>query len=201
MQVKTIKSAEDLEKTTPFNVDKLLWGTKSSPKTYGYLGFIPKDGFYLKMICEEKNPYRVYTEANDPVYQDSAMEAFFLFKSQNSKTDAIYLNFEVNANGAMLAASGKKRNNRIFLSKELRSEITCCTNILEDRWIVEIHLPVSVLNKVYGNLILEKGSKFYCNFYKIAERKEIEHYVSFSPIMSETVNFHLPEFFAEAMIV
>ena len=46
---------------------------------YGYIRFIPQDAFYLKLICEEKNPLRVYTEINDPIYRDSAMEAYLMF--------------------------------------------------------------------------------------------------------------------------
>lgn len=81
IKVETIRSREELEEVTPFQVDNLLWGTKKIPKTYGYLGFVPNDGFYLKMICEEADPLRTYTKDQDPVYQDSAMEAFFLFES------------------------------------------------------------------------------------------------------------------------
>lgn len=50
IKVETIRSREELEEVTPFQVDNLLWGTKKIPKTYGYLGFVPNDGFYLKMI-------------------------------------------------------------------------------------------------------------------------------------------------------
>ena len=35
---------------------------------------------YIKLVCEEKDPLRVYKEDQDPVYKDSAMEAFFQFK-------------------------------------------------------------------------------------------------------------------------
>ena len=35
---------------------------------------------YIKLVCEEKDPLRVYKEDQDPVYKDSAMEAFFNLK-------------------------------------------------------------------------------------------------------------------------
>lgn len=60
MVVREINDITKLEQTPIFKVDKLLWGTKECPKTYGYLGYKKKDGFYLRMICEEKNPYRSY---------------------------------------------------------------------------------------------------------------------------------------------
>ena len=77
IEVPVIESADELEKVQPFFVEHLLWGTKQIPETYGYLGFVPSDGFYLKMVCKEKDPLRVYEKNQDPVYRDSAMEAFF----------------------------------------------------------------------------------------------------------------------------
>ncbi len=61
-------------------------------------------------------------------------------------------------------------------------------------------LPVSILEEIYGPLHLEEGSTFTCNFYKISETKEIEHYASYSPILSEIPSFHLTEFFETAII-
>ena len=81
MKIKIIKNAVELMNVEPYQVDCLLWGTKKIPKTYGYLGFVQGDGFYLKMICEEQDPLRTYTKEQDPVYQDSAMEAFFQYEA------------------------------------------------------------------------------------------------------------------------
>lgn len=70
---------------------------------HGYIGFIPRDGFYLKLVCEETNPLRTYTKANDPVYQDSAMEVFLMFDSEGEKAHkGVYINLEMNSNGAFL---------------------------------------------------------------------------------------------------
>ena len=77
MIIKVINSKDELEALEPFRVEYLLWGTKRIPKTYGYLGFVRDEGFYLKMVCEEKEPLRTYENVLDPVYRDSAMEAFF----------------------------------------------------------------------------------------------------------------------------
>ena len=107
MKIKIIRNAAELESLTPFQVDHLLWGTKSIPKTYGYIGFVPCDGFYLRMICEESDPLCVYTRDMEPVYRDSAMEAFFQFEARIGRLQAIYLNFESNSGGALLAGYGK----------------------------------------------------------------------------------------------
>ncbi|MFR4916405.1 MAG: carbohydrate-binding family 9-like protein [Coprococcus phoceensis] len=56
------------------------------------------------------------------------------------------------------------------------------------------------LEKICDLEAIKSGKIFYCNFYKISEDPEIEHYGAYAPIGSETPNFHLPVFFAEAIV-
>lgn len=197
MQIKQIKDKIELENLKSFEVGNLLWGTQQIPRTYGALGFVEGDGFYLKMTCEEENPLRVYQEFGDPVYKDSAMEAFFMFESETGKG---YFNFEMNANGALLTEFGTGREGRKKLDPEIGKLLECRAEMKEDQWSVSLHLPLKVLEKFYGTFEIKEGYKVRCNFYKISETKETEHYASCFPIDSETPNFHLPEFFGTATI-
>lgn len=201
MDVQVIKDKEALKDTFPFEIRQLLWGTERIARTYGYIGFVQDKGFCLKMVCEEKNPLRVYKNDQDPVYKDSAMEAFFRFEGKDKKVQNVYLNFEMNANGALLACYGESRNNRIPFEPEEIKQMNCKAQIEETGWSVELWLPVEILKSVYGELELKEGSVFYCNFYKICESKEAEHYASYNYVESERPNFHLPEYFAKAVIV
>ena len=74
------RNKELLESVELFKIENLLWGTEKIAKTYGYIGFVPGEGLYIKLVCVEKDPLRVYKEDQDPVYKDSAMEAFFNLK-------------------------------------------------------------------------------------------------------------------------
>lgn len=201
MEVEVIRNEEELDGLSPVRVDKKLWGTKEIPLTYGYLGFIPGDGLYLKMVCEEPDPLRTYTEVNDPVYRDSAMEAFFQFESERER-DVLptYMNFEVNANGTLLAAYGKERIYRTYFTKEEHEKFNCKAEIRDGQWSASLRIPISILENIYGPLELEAGSSFTCNFYKISEKAEIEHYASWSLIETEVPSFHLPEYFGTAVI-
>ena len=73
MIIKVINSKDELEALEPFRVEYLLWGTKRIPKTYGYLGFVRDEGFYLKMVCEEKEPLRTYETVRWRLFFSSSM--------------------------------------------------------------------------------------------------------------------------------
>ncbi|MFR4989226.1 carbohydrate-binding family 9-like protein [Anaerotruncus colihominis] len=62
-------------------------------------------------------------------------------------------------------------------------------------------MPEALLASQLGRAPFSPGGQFFCNFYKISESPDIEHYASFSPVDSEKPNFHLPECFARAVLV
>ena len=195
MKIKILKNKEELNNLAPLEITHLLWGTNPSPVlTFILVLFQRMD--YVRMVCEEKDPLRTYTEDFDPVYRDSAMEAFFQFIPEQE----VYLNFEVNANGALLAAYGPSRVYRSYFSKEDMAMFQCLTEIEEDRWTASIRIPLSVLEHIYGALSFKAGDTISCNFYKISETKDVEHYAAYAPILSSTPSFHLPEYFASAIL-
>lgn len=71
----------------------------------------------------------------------------------------------------------------------------------ENDWTAELKVPVKILEKNLRTAEFRRRSYFTCNFYKISESKEAEHYASYSPILSSVPSFHVPEFFADAKIV
>lgn len=201
-QVKKINDRNQIETCEPFSINQYMWDSKQEPKTYGWLGYLENEGLYVKMICEEKNPKREKQNHRERVCDDSTMEIFFAFTEEGETltNDSMYINFEINSNGAMYSKYGKGRKNRTFITEEECEMTGCKTEIKEDRWSLEVLFPETFLNKICDFQKVKEGKTFYCNFYKISESEEIEHYGSYSPIDSETPNFHLPIYFAEAQM-
>lgn len=196
--VLAIQSPEQLSLCPVFTVDCYNWGGDYRPVTTGRLGYIPESGFVLEMKCQEKEPCRTYCSDNDPVYLDSAMEAFFCFAPGDAAP--CYLNFEMNANGAMLACYGRGRQNRTPFPEEIRQGLVCQAQIDEQSWSIRLTIPLTLLTAIYPNLTLNTGSMFTCNFYKIKESEGLTHFASFTSIPVEKPDFHLPEYFAQAYI-
>lgn len=200
--VKTIKREEELLKCSSFQIEQYQWNSKKMPKTYGYMGYMEGRGLVVSMISEEENPKCVYIKDGDMVCEDSAMEVFLAFPEEGEEiqNECMYLNFEINPNAALYAKYGKGRAGRQFFSEEYKKEISCKTVKSQKRWEVNLCIPDKILQEICHVDLRKKETIFYCNFYKISEDKEIEHYGSYSPIQSETPNFHLPIYFAKAIL-
>ena len=196
-QIKTIKSREGIQSCVPFQVTGCQWGGMTPPKTYGAMGYLSGQGLYVEMTCEEKDPLRTCKEHKMMVCKDSAMEIFLAFaaKGEAISNNCFYVNFEINANGAMYAKKGVGRQGRQFLTHEDYEKSQAQAAIKEDRWTVSLLIPEDFLTEECGWNPKSPEKDMYCNFYKISETKEIEHYGSFHPIASPTPNFHLPACF------
>lgn len=86
------------------------------------------------------------------------------------------------------------------LRQDMLQKLNCKAEVEEEQWNVSLMIPIEILEYIYGELYLKEGTKFNCNFYKICETKENEHYASYEYVKSKNPNFHLPEYFAEAVI-
>lgn len=197
--VKRITDREQIETCEKFMVDNYMWDSCREPKVYGWMGYLEGEGLFVKMVCEETNPKRVFKLHTDPVYQDSTMEAFLAFPEGEIGNDCMYTNFEINANGAMLANFGIGWN-RQYISEEQYEMTGVHAQIEEDKWYWEVLFPESYLKEISDFDAVKEGKPFYCNFYKICESPEDLHFGSYSPIESETPNFHMPICFAQAVI-
>lgn len=207
-RVRQIETVEEIEECERFSVNHAQWNCVVQPETYGYMGYLKGKGLFVKMYCMEQNPKRSFKNHREKVWKDSAMEVFLAFtdpEGQQEITDqSLYLNFEINANGAMYAQYGYGRPNRQFVPERVYEDSGCRTRVEADHWELELLIPGWYLEELCG-FRCEAGAdrgqpQLYCNFYKISESPEIEHYLSFSEIESSTPNFHRPSCFARVRL-
>ncbi|NLK27654.1 MAG: hypothetical protein GX306_04835 [Clostridiales bacterium] len=196
-EINLIQSIKQLKECPTFEINHFLWRNVYRPKAFGQMAMLENYGFVVSMSAMEKDPLRRYTQDEDPVYMDSGLEAFLNF---NPKAGKDYFNFEMNANGAILSGFGPGRNRkRVVDITEYRP--ICTAEIYEESWSVLLKIPMELIQDVYGIGPLGLGDIITCNFFKISEDPQYEHYVSYAPIVSDNPNFHLPEFFGEGIIV
>ena len=196
-QIKIIEQEKEITSCSQFAIQCFNWGGDYQPYSYGYAGLLNQQGLLIRLCSQEADPLCTYAQANDPVYLDSALEAFLQL---NPEQISNYINLELNAKGVLLAQFGKNKNERSFFSEEQIKSCRITHGQNEDFWWVQALLPLSVISQLYGPLSLNEGTRIRCNFFKISESKAQEHYASYAPIQYPKPNFHLPEFFADAII-
>ncbi len=204
----TILKREEIHTCPLFYVNNVQWNSTISPVTVGRMGYVPGEGLFVFMKCYEREPLRTMSRPMDRVCLDSAMEAFFAFPDRPVAAEeafipddnGLYCNFEINANGAMYAKTGRGRQGRMPLLEEEFAATDVRARILADGWEITFLVPLTLLSRIADINGFSPGDVFYCNFYKISETPAIEHYLSFSPIGVEQPNFHLPRFFAKAVV-
>jgi hypothetical protein len=162
--------------------------------TYG------KDSVFLKYYVREKYIKAICTKTNDPVYNDSCVEFFIAFDLDNN-----YYNFEFNCLGTCLAEFGSSKEQRQKLPAAIIEKIKHLSLIKTERtsanpsvyWELTLVIPFEVFK--YHRLTTLKSRYARVNFYKCGDGLPDPHYVSWTNIDTADPDFHLPEFFGNAL--
>ncbi len=195
-----IKKIADLSqfKTCPtFQIDHFQWHSIYHPRAKGCVSYMEGKGFPVWLACEEIHPKADYTLNFQPVYKDSALEAFFQFDLKTPH----YFNFEFNAKGACIAAFGASRYPRTSFTKEQVMALNIQPMATPLGWQIYFFIPETLIREFQPDSNWKRTRHLRCNFYKLSETPEIEHYGSFAPVEGATPNFHEIQSFADARIV
>ena len=168
----------------------------SSPKTEATISW-DENCFCVHFVSYETNLRAVEREHNSKVCQDSCMELFFQFAP---KTDLRYLNLEINPNCAIYSAIRYNRQNSQSLSLDDIKGIEVKSLIANDRWELNIVIPVEVIKKHIPTYNHGAGAIIRGNLYKCGDLTDHPHFGCFANIPVEKPDFHRPEYFAEFLL-
>ena len=173
------------------------WGENTAPQCLFQGCFVQNRGFFFDFIAYEKDPLARFKKSGDPVYKDSCLELFCNFAPQKSD---LYINFEMNANGAGLICVGNGRENRVPLKTTLLPTIRAAKT--DNFWDVILYVPQEIIREVYGEKIdFSEGYEMRANVYKCGDETDHPHWLTWSPIKSEKPDFHRPEQFGVFKLV
>lgn len=173
------------------------------PKEYSYMPITlfavarTNTMLFIKFIVKGSMLKAVYSNDQEPVYEDSCVEFFCKLPA-----DDRYMNFEFNCIGTCLASTRKSRNEdvvmrtpdemkRILRYSSIGKRAFCEMEGMFE-WELTVGIPFDLLG-INGEL----PEKLLGNFYKCADNTNSMHFVSWSPIKTEHPDFHRPDFFGE----
>ncbi len=185
-------------KKEPVNADNSVLIDKNP---WNYMGYDGKayakityddTGFNVNFTVFEKNPLREKTKHFEPVNEDSCVEFFVNFTPEKSDR---YINFEVNANGAMNVAFRKDRFCGTNLALSDIESLNIKTKLFDDKWQAKYKIPFDFIKKYYPDFDIAKAEYVKGNLYKCGDKTKVEHYLSYFDIKTKTPDFHRPEYF------
>ncbi|MGL4804742.1 MAG: carbohydrate-binding family 9-like protein [Bacteroidales bacterium] len=152
---------------------------------------------YIRYFVRGNCLRALYTQDQDPVWQDSCVEFFTQIPGENT-----YYNFEFNCIGTCLASKRISREESTSLDPETMAKIVRYPS-LGNRpfremqglfaWDLIVVIPFEIIGLDGNNL----PEKIKANFYKCADGTSLPHYLSWNPIKTENPDFHRPEYFGE----
>ena len=150
---------------------------------------------FIKFFVEEQHIRAVNNQINGPVNEDSCVEFFVSFDEGIS-----YYNFEFNCIGTGLVGYGSSKNNRQLLDASLVRNLERKINITSENgngfdWQLTLVIPLSIFSYTPVQKLTDISCK--ANFYKCGDLLPEPHFISWTNIVAETPNFHLPEFFGK----
>lgn len=189
-------SADALDRAEEARIQDVPWGSTYTPDCRFQGIFMEGEGFLFRLTCFEKNPRITHYEHGSSVCEDSCLEIFLNFAPDRSRS---YINFEMNAAGTTLFGIGPDRYDRVDLNTPHMPKVEA--KILEDKWQVELFIPLETIYNVYGNVDFKKGYVFKGNAFKCGDLTEEEHYLSWAPMQRDAVDFHRSDRFGTFTIL
>lgn len=186
-----------IENADIFALEHKLWGSDAYMNSV-YAQFAYDDsGFIVKFTVEEANPLREKKQHLEYVHEDSCVEFFVNFQPEHSDK---YINFEVNAAGAMNAGFRSGRHDSVPLKLKEIENFHITPEIKEDSWTVMYKIGYDFIKKYYPEFDMGSCSYIKGNLYKCGDKTEMEHYVSYFKVETEQPDYHRPEFFGKIYV-
>ena len=150
-----------VESADIFRLEQKLWGSEAyQNEVYAQIAY-DDHGFILRFVVSESNPLRDKTQHFEKVCEDSCVEFFVNFDPLHSQK---YINFEMNANGAINAAFRTDRYDPIRLSLGDLESLQVQTKILKNTWQVMYRINYTLIQKYYPDFVKEKMAYILGNF-------------------------------------
>ncbi|WP_201007796.1 carbohydrate-binding family 9-like protein [Paenibacillus glycanilyticus] len=184
----------------PAEVAYQQWLHIEQPPETEVRGVYDEEALHLQFRVYEESPVMRHRQHGDPVYQDSCVE---FFVQPLPARDSRYLNFELNAAGVLLleiGENGGSKRKRILPEAASQFGIRTVLGLWNPEcrrmyWELNLRIPFAFLKYWFPDFRAEPGAVMKGNFYKCGDLTPAPHYLSWSPVQSDTPNFHRSDSF------
>ena len=143
------------------------------------------EALWVRMEAEESPVRAELTGKLDPVCTDSCLEFFFAPLAEDKR----YFNFEWNPLGTLCLGFGAERPTRVRqVVKDAEALFHPRPFRTEGGWGITFRIPLSFLRMYFPDC--DFRGEAACNFYKCGDATPVPHYLAWSPLTSDSPDFH-----------
>lgn len=186
-----------IESADKFFLENKQWGSDAyNIPVYAQIAY-DEDGITVRFTVGESNPQCDKKKHFEQVCLDSCVEFFVNFMPEKSD---YYMNFEVNAAGAMNVSYRLDRHHSTRLLLEEVESFRITPVIAEDHWTVTYKIGYDFIKKYYSGFDINSAEYVKCNIYKCGGLTAMRHFLTYFKIGTEKPDFHRPEYFGRVDI-
>jgi len=152
--------------------------------------------FFLKFFVIEKAVRAIYRISNEPVSEDSCVEFFISFDSEEE-----YYNLEFNCIGTCLMGYGKYKTGRALIPEGPIRHIRRMAIIKSchdgETPLINWELTLVIPSEIFIHHQIHSLKNHHCraNFFKCGDELPERHFLAWKKITASSPDFHLPQFF------
>ena len=185
MREYTIHRFTDWEHIEPLAIDQRLWSPEVDIEAWAQIAW-EDDALRVRLTAREAHIRAVHTSPTSAPCEDSCLE-FFLSPVEG---DGRYMNIEFNPNACCyLGIGGAGELVRLLPERDWLKPQPFRT---ENGWGIEYRVPFELLRLFFPGFAPKPGDAMRANCFKCGDLTEVEHYLSWNPVISDTPNFHRP---------
>ena len=189
--VKKVSGTPDWSAIPSLPIDQIHRANTSPVRAWAQAAYNGKSMF-IRLRAEEANIRMEESGPQASTWEDSCLE--FFFSPVNG--DPRYINFETVPSGAYFMGIGTGKHDLMRLTAP-RPENGLQTKVafFEGGWEVSYELSYSFIRRLFPAFGPGSGDTLRANFYKCGDKTPRPHWLSWSRVEAEPLNFHTPQYF------
>ena len=169
------------------------WSPNPPPRATVQVVWIANEGLCIRMESFAVPTRVVHQAQNAPVWEDDCLEAFLSFDGKH------YIHLAANPNGILYGSFGLNADKQVPLSELGLPLPNTEVKRGAEGWSVVLFIPDVGAQILYG-AVPGRGTVIHGNFCARGEQTALPYYASWSPIPTQTPDFHRSEWFGNLII-
>lgn len=189
--IKKISETPDWSAIPSLPIDQVYKAETSPVRAWAQVAY-HGSSLFVRLRAEETD---IRMEENGPLastWEDSCLEFFF----SPVDGDPRYINLEITPGGAYFMGIGTGKQDLMRLIP-LRPENGLQPRVafFDGGWEVSYELPYPFIRRLFPTFAPKSGDILRANFYKCGDKTTQPHWMSWSRVEAQPLNFHTPEYF------